>query len=86
MTIVQIAQMYVDEGTAENVRGDVASPSTYWWAPDPVTAAAKFDSFSAKGTAPTWQMMGSGRWASNPNYASEVIGIYDRMITAAEGS
>ena len=146
MTIEQIAQMYVDEGTAENVRGDVAfaqanietggfsaggsdnnfsglgacngcggqnrfptaldgiraqiqllkayagggalvnPPSTYWWAPDPLTAAAKFDSFSAKGTAPTWQMMGSGRWASNPKYASEVLGTYDKMITAAEGS
>jgi predicted nucleic acid-binding Zn-ribbon protein len=146
MSVEQLAQIFVDEGTAENVRGDVAfaqayietggfsaggsdnnfsglgacngcggqnrfptaldgiraqiqllkayagggelvnPASPYWWGPDPVTAAVKFDSFGGKGSAPTWRTMGNGKWASNPNYASEVMGIYDRMIAAAEGS
>jgi hypothetical protein len=31
-------------------------------------------------------MMGGGKWASNPKYASEVIGVYDRMIAAVGSS
>jgi hypothetical protein len=149
-TIDQLAQMFVDEGTAENVRGDVAfaqayietggfsaggsdnnfsglgacggcggqnrfptaldgvraqiqhlrnyadrdsraaglahPPSPYWYGPDPGTAARNFDSFSAKGSVPTWQMMGHGNWAANPKYASDVLGTYDRMVASAGGS
>jgi uncharacterized protein YlxW (UPF0749 family) len=146
MTVEQLAQMFVDEGTAENVRGDFAfsqayietggfsaggsdnnfsglgacngcggqnrfptaldgiraqiqllkayagggdlvnPPSPYWWNPDPIVAAKAYANFGGKGSAPTWQMMGNGKWASNPKYASEVIGVYDRMISAAAGS
>jgi uncharacterized protein YlxW (UPF0749 family) len=146
MSLEQLAQMFIDEGTAENVRGDFAfaqayietggfsaggsdnnfsglgacdgcggqnrfpnalegiraqmqllkayagggaltnPPSTYWWGPDLVTAATKFDSFGDKGSAPTWQTMGNGKWATDPSYSSKVIGVYDRMIAAAGGS
>lgn len=149
-SIDQLAQMFVDEGTAENVRGDVAfaqayietggfraggsdnnfsglgacggcggqnrfptaldgvraqiqhlrnyadrdsraaglahPPSPYWYGPDPVTAARNFDSFFAKGSVPTWQVMGHGNWAAAPDYASKVTGIYDRMVASAGGS
>jgi Mannosyl-glycoprotein endo-beta-N-acetylglucosaminidase len=149
MSIEQLAQMFVDEGTAENVRGDFAfaqayietggfsaggsdnnfsglgacdgcagqnrfptaldgiraqiqflrsyadggsraaglanPPSPYWFGLDPVTAASTFDNFSGKGSAPTWRMMGGGKWATDPSYASKVIGVYDRMIAAAGG-
>jgi peptidoglycan hydrolase CwlO-like protein len=144
MTIDELAQIFVREGTAENVRGDFAfaqayietggfraggkennfsglgacdgcsgqrhfptaldgvraqiqhlrnyadrrsraadltrAPSPYWYGADPGTAARNFDTFFAKGWAPTWQMMGRGNWATDPNYASKVIGIYNRMI------
>jgi uncharacterized protein YlxW (UPF0749 family) len=146
MSVEQLAQMFVDEGTAENVRGDFAfaqayietggfsaggsdnnfsglgacngcggqnrfptaldgiraqiqllkayagggdlvnPPSPYWWNPDPIVAARAYANFGGKGSAPTWRQMGNGKWATNPNYASEVLGTYDRMIAAAGGS
>jgi hypothetical protein len=146
VTIDALAQMFIDEGVAENVRGDLAfaqayhetggfraggsennfsglgacdsckgqrrfptaldgvraqiqhlrnyadrrsratvlahPPSPYWYGSDPATAARNFDTFFAKGWAPTWQMMGRGNWATDPSYASKVIGVYNRMIAA----
>ncbi len=60
-------------------------PSPYWYGPDPATAARNFDTFFAKGWAPIWQMMGHGNWATDPNYASKVIGIYNRMVASRGG-
>jgi peptidoglycan hydrolase CwlO-like protein len=57
-------------------------PSPDWYGRDPATAANNFDTFFAKGWAPTWQMMGRGNWATDPNYSSKVIGIYNRMIAS----
>jgi hypothetical protein len=36
-----------------------------------------------EGQAPTWNQMGSGNWSSDPDYASEVINLYDRMRAGA---
>jgi Mannosyl-glycoprotein endo-beta-N-acetylglucosaminidase len=143
VTLEQIAQIFVDEGTAENVRGDVAfaqayietggfraggsennfsglgacdgcggqnrfpnalegiraqmqllkayagggplvnPASPYWWSGDPARA---YGSFGGTGSARTWRQMGGGKWASDPNYSSKVLGTYDRMIQAATGS
>jgi len=55
-------------------------PSPYWYGSDPGVAARNFDTFFAKGWAPTWQMMGRGNWATDANYSAKVIGIYNRMI------
>ena len=55
-------------------------PSPYWYGSDPAVAARNFDTFFAKGWAPTWQMMGRGNWATDPNYSAKVMGIYNRMI------
>jgi uncharacterized protein YlxW (UPF0749 family) len=145
VTVEQIAQMYVDEGTAENVRGDVAfaqanietggfsaggsdnnfsglgacngcggqnrfptaldgiraqiqllkayagggplvnPASPYWWGPDPMTAASKYNSFGGTGSAPTWRAMGGGKWASDGSYSGKVLGAFDKMIASAEG-
>jgi hypothetical protein len=43
-------------------------------------AAASFDSFSYKGAAPTWNVMGKGKWATDPDYAPKVLDIYARMV------
>jgi Mannosyl-glycoprotein endo-beta-N-acetylglucosaminidase len=143
VTLEQIAQIFVDEGTAENLRGDVAfaqayietggfraggsennfsglgacdgcggqnrfpnalegiraqmqllkayacggalvnPASPYWWTGDPARA---YSSFGGTGSASTWRQMGGGKWASDPNYSSKVLGPYDRMIEAATGS
>jgi Mannosyl-glycoprotein endo-beta-N-acetylglucosaminidase len=143
-TIEELARMFIEEGMAENVRGDLAfaqsyietggfraggsennfsglgacdtctgqrhfptalagvraqiqhlrnyadrrsraselahPPSPYWYGSDPGTAVRNFDSFFAKGWAPTWQMMGRGNWATDPSYSSKVIGVYNRMV------
>jgi peptidoglycan hydrolase CwlO-like protein len=144
MSIEELAQIFVEEGTSENVRADLAfaqsyietggfraggsdnnfsglgacdgcsgekqfptprdgiraqiqhlrnyadrrsttsdlnhPPSPYWYGSDPGVAARNFDTFFAKGWAPTWQMMGRGNWATDPNYSAKVIGIYNRMV------
>lgn len=149
VTIEQLAQMFIEEGLAENVRGDFAfaqsyvetggfyyngadnnfaglgfcdgcksetvfptardgvraqiqhlrnysdrksrtpdlrnAPSPWWYGQDPAVAAEHFDTFFAKGWAPTWQMMGKGNWATDPNYAGKVIGVYNRMIAFNKG-
>jgi peptidoglycan hydrolase CwlO-like protein len=149
MSIEALVQIYVEEGTAENVRGDFAfaqsyietggfraggsdnnfsglgacdgcsgerqfptardgvraqiqhlrnyadrssrasdlsdPPSPYWYGADPATAARNFDTFFAKGWAPIWQMMGHGNWATDPNYASKVTGVYNRMVESRNG-
>lgn len=58
-------------------------PSPTWYGADPVQAARNFDTFYAKGRAQTWQVMGRGNWATDPNYAAKVIGIYIRMVVHA---
>jgi hypothetical protein len=61
------------------------APSPWWYGRDPSVAAEHFDTFFAKGWAPTWQMMGKGNWATDPNYAGKVIGVYNRMIEFNKG-
>ncbi len=64
-------------------------PSPYWYAPtslDPAVAAANFDSFFAKGWALTWNQMGRGNWATDPNYAQKVLTVYSRMVAFASGT
>jgi len=145
-SIDDLAQIYVDEGTAEGVRGDLAfaqsvietggfhsapdnnfaglgwcdscsygtrfptsrdgvraqiqhlknyadptsraaglanPPSSYWYSSDPVTAARKFDTFFAKGWAPTWNDMGHGNWATDRAYSGKVLGVYQSMVQFA---
>ncbi len=45
----------------------------------------KFDTFFAKGWAPTWSDMGHGNWATDPDYAGKVIGIYHSMAAFSQG-
>ena len=68
--------------------GDTASrsdglgnpPSPFWYGHDPATATSNFDTFFAKGWAPTWEEMGAGNWATDPTYSGKVLGVYDRML------
>ena len=146
MSIRELAQIYLDEGADEGVRGDVAfaqsvletgyfrwaldnnyaglgacdscagepgfpspregvraqiqhlknygdpdsttaglahPPQPTWYGSDPAQAATNFDTFFAKGRAQSWQVMGKGNWATDPNYATKVIGIYIRMVVFA---
>jgi uncharacterized phage infection (PIP) family protein YhgE len=60
-------------------------PSPYWYGMDPTTAASNFDTFFAKGWAPTWEQMGHGNWATDPNYSGKVLHIYAEMLAFAQG-
>ena len=80
---VQLLLNYADAGSRAHRLHH--PPSPYWWSPDPDRAARQFDTFFAKGWAPTWSEMGNGNWATDPNYSAKVIGIYRQMATYAQG-
>jgi peptidoglycan hydrolase CwlO-like protein len=80
---IQLLLNYADAGAkAANLHHPV---SPYLYGSDPAAAARKFDNFFARGWAPTWSDMGHGNWATAPNYASAVIGVYRRMVTFSQG-
>lgn len=58
-------------------------PSPYWYSSDPATAARKFDTFFAKGWAPTWNDMGHGNWATDPSYSGKVLKVFADMVAFA---
>jgi peptidoglycan hydrolase CwlO-like protein len=75
---VQLLLNYADSGSrAANLHNPL---SPYVW-----RSEAAFDSYFAKGWAPTWSDMGHGNWATDPNYAGKVIGVYRSMVAAAQG-
>jgi hypothetical protein len=39
----------------------------------------RFDLVSPHGKADAWNQMGNGNWATDPNYASKVIAVYNRI-------
>ena len=80
---IQLLVNYADANArAANLHHPV---SPYLYGSDPVAAARKFDNFFARGWAPTWRDMGHGNWATAPNYAEAVIGVYNRMKAFAQG-
>ncbi len=77
---IQLLLNYADAGSrSANLHNP---PSTYWWGPN---AADSFDHYFAKGWAPTWRDMGHGNWATDPNYAGKVIGVYNAMVKFSQG-
>ena len=143
-TIDDLAQMYIEEGAAEHLRGDIAfaqtivetgsltqtngnnyagigncdscggvgmsfptprdgvraqiqllrnyadptsraanlanPPEAALYGSDPASAARSYDSFFAKGSAPLWNVMGNGNWATDPLYAGKVLSIYESIV------
>ena len=47
---------------------------------DPALAIYNFDTFFAKGRAPTWNQMGNGNWATAPSYSTAILQVYNRML------
>jgi hypothetical protein len=78
---VQHLKNYAD---ATSVAAGLAHPpSPYWYGADPVVAARKFDTFFAKGWAPTWSDMGHGNWATDKAYSGKVLRVYADMVAFA---
>jgi peptidoglycan hydrolase CwlO-like protein len=78
---IQHLKNYADE--TSRASGLAHPPSPYWYSSDPATAARKFDTFFAKGWAPTWNDMGHGNWATDRAYSGKVLGVYQSMVTFA---
>jgi hypothetical protein len=47
---------------------------------DPGAAIGSFDGFFAKGSAPIWNVMGNGNWATDPFYAGKVLGTFGSIL------
>lgn len=75
---IQLLRSYADpESRAANLANP---PEPALFGGTPAAAAASFDSFAYKGSAPVWNIMGNGKWATDPDYATKVLDIYARMI------
>jgi len=81
---VQLLVNYADAGSRAALLHHRVSQ--YLYGSDPVVAVRRFDTFYAKGWAPTWRDMGHGNWATDPNYANKVITIYRKMVTFSQGA
>jgi peptidoglycan hydrolase CwlO-like protein len=76
---VQLLRNYADPfSTASRLHHPV---SPYLYSGDPAVAARQFDTFYAKGWAPTWRDMGHGNWATDPNYSAKVLSVYQSIVT-----
>ena len=78
---VQHLKNYAD--ATSRASGLAHPPSPYWYNADPVVAARKFDTFFAKGWAPTWSDMGHGNWATDKAYSGKVLRVYAAMVAFA---
>ncbi|MCJ7670968.1 MAG: DUF4407 domain-containing protein [Acidimicrobiia bacterium] len=78
---VQHLKNYAD--STSRAAGLAHPPSPYWYSSDPVVAARKFDTFFAKGWAPTWSDMGHGNWATDKAYSGKVLRVYADMVAFA---
>jgi hypothetical protein len=80
---IQLLLNYADPNSTASQLHEPLSP--YWWGMNPVQAASNFNTFFAKGWAPTWEQMGHGNWATDPNYSGKVLHIYSEMVAFAQG-
>ena len=78
---LQLLRNYADAGSSTANIPDPPVPEL--WGSNPSTAAYNFDHYFAKGDAPLWNDMGNGNWATAPNYATVVLGVYNQMLTAS---
>ncbi|MEX0665922.1 MAG: glucosaminidase domain-containing protein [Acidimicrobiia bacterium] len=79
---VQHLKNYADSTSRSS--GLAYPPSPYWYGSNPVTARRNFDTFYAKGWAPTWNDMGKGNWATSRTYSENVLRVYADMIAYAQ--
>jgi hypothetical protein len=76
---LQLLRNYADSSSTTATIPDPPVPEL--WGSNPATAAYNFDHYFAKGKAPLWNNMGNGNWATAPNYATVVLGVYNQMLT-----
>ncbi len=75
---IQLLRSYADpDSRAANLHNP---PEPALFGGSPAAAAASYDSFAYKGSAPVWNVMGNGKWATDPDYAVKILDIYARML------
>jgi hypothetical protein len=79
---VQHLKNYAD--STSRASGLAYPPSPYWYGSNPTTARRNFDTFFAKGWAPTWNDMGKGNWATDRAYSGKVLRVYADMVAYAQ--
>jgi peptidoglycan hydrolase CwlO-like protein len=80
---IQHLKNYAD--STSRASGLAYAPSPYWYGSDPAVALRNFDTFFAKGWAPTWNDMGHGNWATDRAYSGKVLNVYAAMVAFAQG-
>jgi hypothetical protein len=75
---LQLLRNYADASSNTTTIPDPPVPEL--WGSNPATATYNFDHYFAKGKAPLWNEMGNGNWATAPNYATVVLGVYNQML------
>ncbi len=75
---IQLLRSYADPDSRAKLLAHPPEPALFGGTVG--AAAASYDSFSYKGSAPTWNLMGKGKWATDPDYAPKVLEIYGRMV------
>ena len=78
---IQMLRNYADP--TSRAAGLANPPSAPIYGSDPVRAAAAYDTFFDKGSAPTWNLMGNGNWATDPGYAPKVLSLYFELMSHA---
>jgi hypothetical protein len=78
---IQLLRNYADPTSRAANLANPPSPTIY--GTDPVAAASSYDTFFAKGRAPTWNVMGNGNWATDPGYSQKVLTVYFQMVSFA---
>jgi hypothetical protein len=76
---IQLLRNYADPTSRAANLANPPSPTIY--GNDPIAAAIGYDTFFAKGRVPTWNQMGNGNWATDPNYAQSVLTVYFQMVS-----
>ncbi|HSO94566.1 MAG TPA: glucosaminidase domain-containing protein [Acidimicrobiia bacterium] len=75
---IQLLRSYADPSSRAATLAHLPEPALFGGTP--AAAAASYDSFAYKGAAPVWNVMGNGKWATDPDYATKVLDIYARMV------
>jgi len=74
---VQLLRNYADGAVRATDLRHAPEPALH--GSDPSVAARTFDRFSAEGSAPVWDAMGGGRWATDPDYSGKVLELTARI-------
>ena len=78
---IQLLRSYADPDSRAALLAHPPEPALFGGSP--AAAVASYDSFGYKGSAPVWNVMGHGKWATDPDYAIKILELYARMVAFA---